>query len=198
MKRDHVLFLIIGLLAGFLGGYLLHESMARVQPAPLAASGAIPEGHPPVPAEGGGGPGGGPQMADIQRLRAAVEANPDDADALLALANLNFDIQGWDRARELYERYLALRPQDPDAMTDLGICLRALGDYPGALARFAEAQKLAPGHWQSRFNEVIVKAFDLRDLPAAEAALAQLEREAPQNPDVARLAEEVRKLKSAG
>ena len=123
---------------------------------------------------------------------------------------MSYDLAVWAGARpldddragevydELYERYLALRPQDPDAMTDLGICLRALGDYPGALARFAEAQKLAPGHWQSRFNEVIVKAFDLRDLPAAEAALAQLEREAPQNPDVARLAEEVRKLKSAG
>jgi Flp pilus assembly protein TadD len=197
MRRDHVLFLIIGLLAGFLGGYLLHESMARVQPAPLGA-GAPLEGHPPIPGEAAGGAATGPQMADIQRLRAAVEANPDDADALLALANLNFDIQGWQRARELYERYLKLRPQDADVMTDLGICLRALGDFPGALALFAEAQRIQPGHWQSRFNEVIVKAFDLRDLPAAEAALLELERTAPQNPDVARLAEEVRKMKSAG
>jgi len=193
MKRDHLLFLVIGLLAGFLAGYVLQEQMAAVQPPPLSALTAAPATAAPS-----GGAAGGGAMPEIERLKAAIEANPGDVESLLALANLNFDIQSWQRARELYERYLALRPTDADALTDLGICLRSLGDFQGALDRFAQAQKLAPDHWQSRFNEVVIKAFDLRDLPAAEAALVELEKAAPGNPDVARLAAEVRQRKGSG
>jgi Flp pilus assembly protein TadD len=197
MKRDHVLFLVIGLLAGFLAGYILQEEMASVQPARLGATAAAPTspGMPGMPGAGGA-PGGA--MPEIERLKQAIEADPNDVESILALANLNFDIQNWQRARELYERYLKLRPEDADAMTDLGICLRSLGDFQAALATFAQAQKLAPDHWQSRFNEVVIKAFDLRDLPAAEAALVELEKAAPGNPDVARLAAEVRQRKGSG
>lgn len=197
MNRDNLLFLVIGLLAGFLGGYMLQESMASVQPARLA------------PAEGGfhgvgaTGPamGGDPNAAasaEIERLRQALEADPNDVSALLALANLNFDIQRWDRASELYARYLALRPDDADAHTDLGICQRAAGEFQAALESFAKAQSLAPDHWQSVYNEVVVRAFDLGDHAAALAALEKLERLAPGNPDVARLATEVRSRQGSG
>ncbi len=193
MNRDNLLFLVIGALAGFLGGYLLQESMAAVQPRP-AAVGGLPADHPPIP---GAGPGqnAGPEL---ERLRQALELNPNDADALIALANLNFDIQNWSRAQELYERYLQLRPADPDALTDLGITLRAQSRFPEALEKFQAAQTLAPRHWQARFNEVIVRAFDLGDLAAAERALAELREIAPGNPDVERLAEEVRRRKGSG
>ena len=90
------------------------------------------------------------------------------------------------------------RAEDADALTDLGICQRALGDFQGALTRFAAAQKLAPDHWQARFNEIVVLAFDQRDFEGAEAALSELEQRAPGNPDVSRLAGEVRRLKEAG
>lgn len=191
LKRDQVLFLVIGLLVGFLAGYVSQEQMAAVQPPRL---GAAPATGPAAPAL----PGSGGAMPEIERLRLVLERDPNDADALVALANLNFDIQNWQRAKELYERYLALRPEDADALTDLGICQRALGDFQGALQRFAAAQKLAPDHWQSLFNEVVVRAFDLGDPVAAEAALVALERAAPGNPDVARLAAEVRQRKGQG
>ncbi|MBZ0089212.1 MAG: tetratricopeptide repeat protein, partial [Thermoanaerobaculia bacterium] len=156
MKRDHVLFLVIGLLAGFLAGYISQEKLAAVQPPRLGAAVA------PGPAAASM-PGTSAAMPEIERLKQVLERDPNDADALLGLANLNFDIQNWQRAKELYERFLALRPGDADALTDLGICQRALGDFQGALQRFAAAQKAAPGHWQARFNEVVVKAFDLGD-----------------------------------
>jgi tetratricopeptide (TPR) repeat protein len=195
VNRDNALFLVIGLLGGFLAGYLLHESMAAVQPprAGAAASGAPHAGVTTAPDDPNA-----PRMAEIERLRQVLERDPNDVDALIGLANLNYDIQNWERAKELYERFLALKPGDADALTDLGICLRALGDFQGALARFAAAQELAPAHWQSRFNEVIVRAFDLRDLAGAEAVLAELEKQSPGNQDVARLAAEVRRLKEPG
>lgn len=201
MNRDHALILLIGLLAGFIGGYLGHEVMSDVQPARLVPG--APGPATPPPAAGAPGPaapaaGGAPAMAEIQRLQEALERDPNDAEALLRLANLNFDIQRWERAGELYARLLVLRPGDPDVLTDLGITLRARGDFAGALARFREAQQREPDHWQARFNEVVVLAFDQRDYGAAEKVLAELEKRAPGNPDVARLAGEVRRLKDGG
>ncbi len=190
--------MVIGVLAGFLGGYMLQESMAAVQPARLAAA----------PADGFHGVGTTPTApgadsnvaaaAEIERLRLALEENPNDIPALLALANLNFDIQRWDRARELYTRYLALEPNDADAITDLGICLRAAGEFQAALENFARAQQLAPDHWQSLYNEVVVRAFDLGEQASALAVLQRLEAMAPGNPDIQRLATEVRSRQGSG
>lgn len=196
LNRDHALFLLIGLLAGFIGGYLGHEVMSDLQPA-RHAPGPAPAPAAPTAAASPAGTGA-PAMAEIQQLQAALERDPDDADAVLRLANLNFDIQRWERAGELYERFLELRPGNPDVLTDLGITQRARGDFAAALERFRAAQRLDPEHWQARFNEIVVLAFDQRDLVGAEAALSELERRAPGHPDVARLAGEVRRLKDAG
>lgn len=212
MTRDNLLFVTIGVLAGFISGYFTHEVMATRQPPPLAvlqAAQAAAMGNPHEggaagagaeaggPAAGGAaaaaGPGaaGGPAMADITRLREQVEKNPNDADAILTLANLNYDIRNWERARELYERYLQLRPAHPDVLTDLGVALRGLQKFPEALARFQEAQQLQDGHWQSLYNEVVVLAFDMKDMAKAQQVLARLRQLQPDNPEVSRLAEEV-------
>jgi len=214
MTRDNLLFVTIGVLAGFISGYFTNEVMAVRQPPPLAvlqAAQAAAMGNPhagdggeggaqgagAAAATGGGaaaaGPGGpgGPAMADILRLKEQVEKNPNDADAILTLANLNYDIRNWARARELYERYLKLRPPQPDVLTDLGVALRGLQQFPEALARFEEAQKLQDGHWQSLYNEVVVLAFDLKDMAKAQQVLERLRELQPNNPEVTRLADEV-------
>jgi len=201
LNRDSALFLLIGLLAGFLAGYILHEEMAEIQPARLApeAAGAHPSDGSAAGAMAGSPAtaGGVSPMAQIEELRRRVDADPTDVEAVLGLANLNFDIQNWERARELYERALTLRAGDPDVLTDLGISLRALGRFDEALARFREAQALAPRHWQARFNEIVVLAIDRQDLVGAEARLAELTPLVPGNADVARLAEEIRRRKSS-
>jgi|SRR5581483_2950480 len=224
MTRDNLLFGTIGVLAGFISGYFVHEVMAVRQPPPLAvlqaaqqaamandphagvqqgpAAGAAgeaavaPGGEAGAAAPAGAAPfanGGGPPMADIQRLKEQVEKNPNDADAVLTLANLNYDIRNWDRARELYEQYLKLRPAQPDVLTDLGVSLRGLGRFQDAMARFEQAQKLQDGHWQSLYNEVVVLAFDLKDVPKANAVLARLRQLQPDNPEVTKLAQELSK-----
>jgi len=188
VKRDHALFLLVGLLAGFLVGYLAHEAMSGVQP-PRIAAGAVADPH----AGGPPAPGGG-AMADLAQLREILDRDPENRDALIALANMNFDIGAWARAQELYERYLALDPQNADVLTDLGICLRSQGQIDAALARFREARALRPDHWQSLYNEAVVHAFDRRDFAAAESVLAELRRVAPDSPEVQRLLAEVERL----
>ena len=155
------------------------------------AEGGVAPGDPRGTGGGPAGGPGGPAMADILRLREQVEKNPDDADAVLTLANLNYDIRNWDRARQLYEHYLELRPPQPDMLTDLGVSLRGLKRFPEAMARFEQAQQLQDGHWQSLYNEVVVLAFDLKDMPKAQQVLARLRQLQPDNPEVTKLADEV-------
>lgn len=205
MTRDNLLFTTIGVLTGFISGYFVHEVMAARQPPPLAVLQAAqaaavgnPHAGPGAPAADGAAAAeaagtGGPAMADIQRLRAQVEKNPNDADAILLLANLNYDIRNWARSRELYERYLQLRPAEPGVLTDLGVSLRGLGEFQEAMTRFEEAQKLQSGHWQSLYNEVVVLAFDLKDMAKAQEVLRRLRQLQPDNPEVTRLADEVKR-----
>jgi tetratricopeptide (TPR) repeat protein len=164
--------------------------MAARQPSRL------PSGAPSGAVANAAAPGGGmpASMEEIQRLRQHVEANPGDADAILLLANLNTQIQNWQRAAELYERRLALRPDDPDVLTDLGSAQRGLGEPEKALATLRRAQALAPRHWQSRYNEVVILAFDLGRPAEARQALAPLIEMQPDNSQVAELAAEVARL----
>ncbi|HEX5758333.1 MAG TPA: tetratricopeptide repeat protein [Thermoanaerobaculia bacterium] len=211
MNKDNLLFIVAGLFLGFVAGYVTSEAITalKLQPPRRPPGMALPGDSPPS-AEAGGGPAaagpqaggapggaGAPPMEEIRRLRDHVAANPDDADAVMRLANLNFDIQNWARARELYEQYLKLRPDQPDVLSDLGVTYRELGDPRGAISLFDRAQRLAPDHWQSRFNEVVVLAFDLQDYAGAEAVIAELRRLQPGNQDVERLAAEVGRRKAS-
>jgi tetratricopeptide (TPR) repeat protein len=137
-------------------------------------------------------------MEQVQQLRAYVEKNPNDSQAVRELANLNYDISNWQRAAELYEQYLKLVPNEADVMTDLGACLRNMGKSAEALTVFQRAVDRAPDHWQARYNQILVLGFDLGRLEEASTAAAELKRLAPSNPDVDRLVEEIERRRAAG
>jgi tetratricopeptide (TPR) repeat protein len=211
LNKDNLLFLMGGLLLGFVFAYLLFEAMATRQPPRLtpalraqiamggeAAGGGAPEGDAAMAqAAPPGAAQQGPAMAEIQQLRDYVAKNPDDAQAVRKLGDLNFDIQNWQRAQELYTHYLDLKPNDPDVITDLGITYRGLQQYDKAIELFNQAKKLEPDHWQAYYNEVVVLAFDLKKPDQANQVLAQLQRLQPGNPDVAKLAEALAKQRTA-
>jgi Flp pilus assembly protein TadD len=206
VNKDNLLYALAGLLLGFVSSYLAFEVVAARQPPRRPPGVALPgeagatAGAPPgaaaeAPPGAQAGAAGQPPMEEILRLRDHVAKNPGDADAVIRLANLNFDIRNWARARELYEQYLKLRPGEPDVLSDLGVTYFEMGDAPGAIAHFDRAQALSPDHWQSRFNEVFVRAA-VKDFAGAEAVIGELQRLQPNNPDVARLAEEVARRKA--
>jgi hypothetical protein len=237
VNKDNAISVVMGLLVGFIVGYVLHDVMVAHQPlrrlpgegavvtsaaAPDAENGSGAPGAPPedaaagsaaggssaAGAAGGGaaGAGGGaaaggsppPAMAAVQQLRDYVATHPKDADAVLKLANLNFDINNFGRAKDLYTQYLGLRGPNADVLTDLGTCYRQLHQFDSALAQFRRAEELAPGHWKSRFAEVVVLAFDLNQNAAADQAFGRLQALAPGQPEVAQLGAALQRRHAAG
>ena len=217
MNKDNLLYATIGLLIGFVSAYLLFEAMSNRQPprltpelrARIAMAGEDPTAgaagptdartaDTSNPAMGGAAPGGsGPMNAQVQQLKEYVEKNPNDADAVRQLANLNFDIRNWPRAKELYDHYLKLRPNDSEVLVDLGVTYRETQQFDQALERFRQARKLAPENWMALYNEVVVLAFDLKRYDEASSVLEELQRMQPGNPEVAKLAEAVARQRSA-
>lgn len=198
LTKDNLIFAVFGILLGFIAGYLLHEVMARRQPARLVAGAGAPvqgvpqQGMPPGnPGGGGAAPGSGPAMAEVQQLSQRVQANPNDADAVLQLANMYFEIGEWVRARELYTQYLTLRPENPDVLSDIGVTYREQGQFDQALEHFRRAHSLDATHWRSLFNQVVVLGIDLQRYDEAGEVIQRLRQMQPGNSDIEALAAEV-------
>jgi tetratricopeptide (TPR) repeat protein len=198
LKKEHLAFLLGGFAFGIVVGFGLFNA---IQKAPLAEGGAVAAAGPSAPAgpmaptQVGGG-GDAPMVAEINVLKQRLQDDPNDFDTVKQLANMYHQVQMWGQAAEFYERAVALRPEDPDLLTDLGMCLRGTGEFDRALESFAEANRIAPSHWESLFNTVIVSGFDLGQWDQAFEALELMEQMDPQPPRVGELRHAIEQARS--
>jgi tetratricopeptide (TPR) repeat protein len=135
-------------------------------------------------------------IAELQRLQQQVRDHPDDGAAWTRIANLYHDAEMYAQAVGFYEKAATLLPDDPNVLTDLGVCYRGAGDPQKALEAFTRAEKADPKHWQSLYNQVVVYGLDLKRPAEAAAALKRLEAVNPQAPGLAALKEAVEQGKA--
>jgi len=95
-------------------------------------------------------------VTDIEEMQKTVDASPNDAGALLRLANALHDAKFLPRAIESYKKYLRLKPADADARVDMGICYYESGDSPTAIKEMQTALSYDPKHQMALFNLGIV------------------------------------------
>jgi len=110
---------------------------------------------------------------EIERLQNVVDLNPADAASILRLANLLHDNGPRDpqsvvRAVEMYRKYLTLKPDNPDARVDLGVCYFELGRgdstrsreyFMSATNEMGKAYAAHPTHQTAAFNLGIVNLY---------------------------------------
>src|ERR1043165_6355267 len=65
----------------------------------------------------------------IDMLEALLTAKPDHGQALIVLGEARLTLREPERAREAFERALAVRSGDPSALVGLGLALTMLGKY---------------------------------------------------------------------
>jgi cytochrome c-type biogenesis protein CcmH/NrfG len=209
MNRDQVRFLVSGVLFGFLLGYIIaygvHEPRVKEVASPVPAAGNLGMSSAPVaPAAGGPARGGAPGsdemmtrvFEEIAALRSSIEKNPRDARALVRLANLYHDAQKFDDAVSFYSRALDVHPDDVNARTDMGICLREMGKSDDAIAQFRTSLAYNPRHWETWLNLGVVALFDKNDVETAREAFAKVEDLNPEYGDLPLLKEAIRKADS--
>ena len=153
VKKESMFYaLIIGLVAGFLGGVLFSSfklSPQTVRSTPPSTSAAAPAQMESQTREA------------INNLEAEVTANPDNVEAWTRLGHFYYDSGQIISAIKSYERSLELQPGNADVWTDLGVMFRRNKQPQKAIDAFEHAYSIQPNHETSRINKGIVLLYDM-------------------------------------
>ncbi len=188
MNRDTVVYCSCTFLLGLvIGSFVVGPHLAKAGGAPPTATAVT---APNAAGAGGAPPNASPNpMDDVRRqidtLKAAIERDPRNADALVKLGGMYMAAAKYPEAIGYFERALAIR-EEPNVLIDAGICFKETGQLDKALAAFRRSSVLAPDQWQTLFNEAIVLG-EMRRFDEAKAIGAKLKAMRPDDPDVQRL-----------
>jgi cytochrome c-type biogenesis protein CcmH/NrfG len=179
MKAESIVFALAGMCFGVILGWVIATQQAGsrtvVAPAaPQAAAATQGTGarQPPPLDEG-----------KVQSLTTILKSDPKNVGATVQLANVYFDAERYNDAIQYYQQALALKPDDPDASTDLGVSYYYTGQIDKALQQFDKSLKINPKHTKTMLNQGIVLAFGKRDLTAAAEAWKRVVDLAPESPE---------------
>lgn len=118
----------------------------------------------------------------ISQLEQEVQADPENYQTWVNLGHLYFDTGQNEKAIDAYLTSLKYHDGNADLLTDLGVMYRRSGQPEKAVEWFDKAQQMDAQHQPSRFNEGIVRIYDLED---TEGGLASWEELLKINPDFA-------------
>ena len=197
MTRENLLFGIIGILLGFIVGFMFASTMSQRQQMAQnsAASGPMPADHPAVGAQGQ--PAGNPDAvraqvtADIEKAR----NEPSNFDAQIKAAEHFYRIGRFEQAIEFLLKANELKPTDYNTVVTLGVVNLDARQYDVAEKWYRAAMKM-------KADDVMVLAglaeatLQKRDAKGAEEAIANLEKVDPSSQDLPRFRELLTGLKS--
>ena len=194
MSRENILFAIIGLLLGFIVGFMFASSMSQKAAMQPAAAGALPADHPPV---GGQQNAQNPQamFAQVQAALEKARSEPTNFEAQVQAADLYYQIQRFDQAIEYLLKANQLKPTDYRTVVLLGMVNLDAAHYDQAEKWYRAAMKM-------KSDDVMVLAglaattLQKGDAKAAEDAIAQLEKVDPNSQDLPQFRDKLASLKA--
>ncbi len=171
VKKETMLWIAtITLVVGFLMGVVVTVYKSR---SGLPVPSAPPQSQPPPPQAGKQGPSV-ETAARIFELDKLTNQNPEDVQAWIQLGNLYFDSENFEKAINAYQESLALKPDNADVLTDVGVMYRRSGKPAEAVKAFDKAIAVDPRHEVARFNKGIVLMHDLNDIAGAMRSWEEL------------------------
>src|SRR6185436_18211205 len=196
MNRENLLFSIIGILFGFIVGFMFASTMNQKYgpgaPTPTASQN-LPSDHPPVGANAAPNPGG--MQAEVTASIEKARNEPKNFDAQLKAAQLYYQIQRYDQSIEYLLKANQLRPTDYQTVVTLGLVNLDAGHYDTAEKWYRAALKM-------KSDDVMVLAglaattLEKGDAKAAEDAIAQLEKVDPTSEDLPQFRDKLASLKA--
>jgi len=194
-KETAILAIVIAFVVGFVSGATIAilkvkggGEKAAIMQKPQTSPQMAPMPTPP-----------GPSPADlslkIQTLKDIVKKDPKNLPAWVELGDLYFDGDQPREAIEAYSQYLAIKPDNPDVRTDMGIMFRKVGEFDRALEEFKRAAQSDPKHINSRYNIGIVLLHDKQDIKGAINAWEEYLKVDPRSERAERIRGQIDKMK---
>ena len=148
MSSKQIVTGVVGVIVGFILGFFVaqyveqNRSAAPSSQAPAAGQEArMPEGHPP------------PETIErLRELQQRAQANPQDPQVRIVLANLYYDMGRFDAAINWYEEVLNLDPSNVSVRTDLGTAYLYTGNPTKAIELYRKSLEIQPDHPQTLQN----------------------------------------------
>ena len=202
MTRDNLLFGIIGILLGFIGGFLLagnitqREAAMRANPQSAQAGQNLPPNHPPI---GGDQPttgeGGQQMLASVQTAMKQARENPNDFDAQVTAAKLEYQIGRYDQAIEYLLAANKIKPTDFDTLAMLGVANLDGNHFDAAEKWYKAALQIKPNDMPT-LDGLCAALLSKNDTKGAEEQINKLAKIDPNNQDLPQFRDKLAQLKS--
>ena len=197
MSRENLLFAIIGILFGFIVGFMSASVMSQkyaAVPATAGNSQALPADHPPV---GSQSASGNPQamQAEVTASIDKARKEPNNFDAQLKAAELYYQIQRYDQAIDFLLKANQLKPTDYRTVVVLGMVNLDAGHYDTAEKWYRAAMKMKQDDTMV-LSGLAAATLQRGDAKAAEDAIAQLEKVDPNSVDLPQFRDKLASLKA--
>jgi tetratricopeptide (TPR) repeat protein len=195
MTRDNLLFAIIGILFGFIVGFIFASTLNQRQAAPMTAARTqnLPPDHPTV---GDSAPATGGQMqAAVATALEKARNEPKNFEAQLKAAELYYQIQRYDQAIEYLLKANQLQPDDYETVANLGMVNMDAGHYEAAERWYKAALVKKPDDVRvlDGLCAVLLQEGKAKE---AENTIAKLAKADPNNQDLKQFRDKLSKLKS--
>jgi len=202
LTRDNFLFAIIGILLGFIVGFMLHGVMSQRDAERAAASTTqrqqqLPPDHPPIGADGSTESSANSQqsMEQVQQTIARARNNPKDFEAQVAAASLEYQIGQFDEAIKFLLTANQLKPDNYDVLVSLGTANMDAEHWDAAEKWFKAAQVKNAKDVRVAASLAFV-SLQKGDVKNAERNVAYFEKLAPDSADLANFKKKLDELKS--
>lgn len=151
--KQNILYTIAGVAVGFFIGFFIANSVVT---QPLSSNGSaasarsveqvrpgdkLPPGHPDLNSAGGSAAA---TSAQAQTAMDEADRNPKDFGAQMRAAAIFYELESFDKAALYLDRALALKPDDPNALTGMGHTKYDTGDYVGAAKYYEKVLAIEP------------------------------------------------------
>jgi tetratricopeptide (TPR) repeat protein len=198
MTRDNLLFAIIGILLGFIAGFMLHGVMSQRDAERAAVSTqqrqTLPADHPPVGTDGTGN--SQQTMEQVQQTIARARSNPKDFDAQILAARLEYQIQQYDEAIKFLLAANQIQPDNYQVIVMLGMANMDAGHLDAA-ERWFKAAAIKDAKDLSVAASLAFIALQKGDAAAAEKAIKNLEKIEPNASDLPNFRTKLAEIKAS-
>ncbi|MEE8348596.1 MAG: tetratricopeptide repeat protein [Acidobacteriota bacterium] len=191
MKNKQIVTAVAGTLVGFILGFFVSQvfvsSPAGMNDpqsgAPTQGASQVPPEHPTAEV-----------MERLTELQSQAEAEPENGQVRISLANAYYDMGRFDGAIQWYEEALLLIPDDVNIRTDLGTAYLYTGNPVKAVELYNQSLETQPDHAQTLYN-LGVTYLSTGQPAEALKSLQNLLDFHPDHPDYEAIQQQIDKIK---